>query len=468
MTSNAFDAEGWVDRLVAALCALANVHEPYLQAYQERRPRKRVIVNGRDETPFPLDDLRMVYSGARNSRKFGTESEHAPLSAALDPTRHALLSHPELERVAVAGRNFGENNFWLRILNRGTSIWAGDLIAGLMARAAELPSEGFRTASRELNALLSPLGDGEAAAVLGDLDEGCDLVLFYGLIVAERIEMEAGMAILPVDEARRFVEREMVEEFAPSGAGFHEWRSVGAVARPFRWRPFFRRRGSLNDPARHPPPTFFSDAQTLLDLVAVSHAAPVVRLATVTNCIDRSAAHLLGQSRRDAGSVWKRAAAGFGGFAECPVLKPAALDEAQEAYRNRGSARYRFMAPLVTRLAEALSRDGRVAMHDKVVDVVIALEGMYELPRWKKSRKLEKRVSEFLGIDAEDRRRIAERVAELYEARSEIVHSGSGGASPFRDGAAFVTGFELARRSLFTLLREGVPENWEADSLTNE
>ena len=252
MTSYGFDAETWVVRLAAALRALAKVQKPYLQAYSERHPQKRIIVNGRDETPFPLDDLRMVYSGARYSRRFGTESEHAALNAALDRTRHALLSHPELDRVAVSGRNVGGNDFWMRILNRGTSIWAGDLIAGLMARAAELPSEGFRAAARELNALLSPLGDDEAAAVLGDLDEGCDLVLFYGLTVSERIEMEDGMVILPVPEARRFVEREMVEELAPSGAGLHEWRSVGAVGRPFRWRPFFRRRGRPQRPDETP------------------------------------------------------------------------------------------------------------------------------------------------------------------------------------------------------------------------
>ena len=464
MTSNAFDAEGWVDRLAGALRALAKVQEPYLQTYWERHTRKQVIVDGRDETPFPLDDLRMVYSGARHSRRLGTEPAHAPLSAVLDPTRHALLLHPELERVAVTGRSLGENDFWMRIMNRGTSIWAGDLIAGLMARAAELPGEGFRSAANELNALLSPLGDCVAAAMLGDLNEGFDLMLFYGVTVTERIEMEDGMAILPVADTQRFVERKMVDELAPSGAGFHEWRSVGALGRPFRWRPLFRPRGSLNDPARHPSPAFFADAQTFLDLIAISHAVPVVRLANVTNCIDLSAARLLGQSMHDGGTVWKQAATGFGGFSECPALRPEAFDEAREAYRNRDSERFRSMVPLVTRLAEALSRDGRVAMHDKVVDVAIALEGMYELPRWKKSRKLEKRVSGFLGTDAEDRRRIAERVAALYEARSEIVHSDSGNASPFRDGAAFVTGFDLARRSLFKLLREGVPENWNAAS----
>ena len=100
-------------------------------------------------------------------------------------------------------------------------------------------------------------------------------------------------------------------------------------------------------------------------------------------------------------------------------------------------------------------------MHDKVVDVVIALEGMYELPKWKKLQKLENRVSGFLGTDADDRRRIRESVRNLYEARSDVVHNGSGEVSAFRNGSAFVTGFDLARRSLFKLLREGVPDNWD-------
>lgn len=34
-------------------------------------------------------------------------------------------------------------------------------------------------------------------------------------------------------------------------------------------------------------------------------------------------------------------------------------------------------------------------MHDKVVDAAIALEGMYELPKWKKLGKLEERAAGF-------------------------------------------------------------------------
>ena len=477
MTSKTFDHVDWIDRLTGALAALAKAQNPYLQAYWQHNPRERVFVNGRAETPFPLDDVRMVYSMARHSGSFTIETQlvtqqYAPLRAVLDPTRHALLSHPKLERVAVTGRLIGENDFWMEILNSGTAISAGDLIAGLMARAAELSIDGFRAAAGELNAFLLPVGDEEAAGVLGNLDEGCDALLFYGLTVTERIDLANGMAILPFGEVRRFVEQELVEELAPSSAAFRGWRSLGAVVRPLRWRPVFRRIGSLNlnEPMMDPAWPFFTEARTFLDLLAVSHATPLLPLATISDCIDRSATRLLGREEHNAGIDQKRPAGDFGGFADCPVLRPTALDEAQEAFSNRKSERYQKMAPFVIRLAEALGRDGRVALHDRVVDVAIALEGMYELPKRAKSKshKLQHRVSDFLGTDEEDRQRIKERIETLYNARSHIVHSGSGGASPFRNEAAFVRGFDLARRSLFKLLREGPPDDWAIPVVTHD
>ena len=468
MTSKAFDHGNWIERLAGALSALATAQEPYLQAYWQHHPREKVIVDGRDETPFPLDDLRMVYSGARHSGQLIGTARYAPLCEWLDPTRHALLSHPKLERVAVIGRPVGENDFWMRILNSGLSISAGDLIAGLMARAGELPRNGFRLASGELSAFLSPVGDGEAAGVLGNLDEGCDALLFWGLTVTERIDLDDNMAILPSAEVRRFVERRPVEELAPSGASFHGWSSVGAVVRPFRWRPVFRRRGSFNEPMGPPEQPFLPKARTFLDLLAVSHSAPIVPLGTIANCIDLSAARLLGRANHSPEMDQKWSAHGFDGFVDCPVLRPEGLHEVREVFCNRESTRYRRMATYVRRLAEALGRTGRFALRDKVVDVAIALEGMYELPKQGKSRTLQERVSSYIGTDTEDRQRIKESVRTFYEARSEIVHSGSGEASPFTNGAAFVTSFDLARKSLFKLLREGPPDNWEVQAVTRD
>ena len=461
-----FDAGAWIERLAAALADLEEVQEPYLQSYQQQNTRKLVIVNGEDQTPYPLDDLRVIYSSARYSGRFGQEAEYARLRSVLDPTRHILLSHPELERVAVAGRTVGENNFWLRMLDSGTSISAGDLIAGLMARAAEVSGDRFRVAAGDLNDLLLPDWEKPADA-LGTIDAGCDALLFFGLTVPERIDVEAGIIIIPFREFRRFVERELVEELAPSGPDVHNWRSLGAVVRPFRWRPRFRSAGSMNEPLRHPGERFFADARTLLDLIAVSHEVPVVPLASMYNRIDLSAARLLGRSRSSTGVLAKWSAGGLDGFSEMPMLSAASVDEAIAAFENRQGAHYERMARFVARLSGALSRTGRFATQDKVLDVAVTLEGMYELPRRGKSYKLQKRVASFLGTDGLDRERIRETIRRLYKVRSEIVHSGSGERLPFRKEAAFVAGFSLARKSLFKLIREGSPEDWESLEASN-
>lgn len=55
--------------------------------------------------------------------------------------------------------------------------------------------------------------------------------------------------------------------------------------------------------------------------------------------------------------------------------------KAKEAFDNWESQHYANMMPIVSRL-EALARNGRFALHDKVVDVSIALEGVLDLPRW--------------------------------------------------------------------------------------
>ena len=78
MTSGVFDTGDWIERVVAALCPLAKAQDTYLHAYWQYHPREQLIVDGRDETPFPLDDLRMVYAEARYSQTFGREASMSP------------------------------------------------------------------------------------------------------------------------------------------------------------------------------------------------------------------------------------------------------------------------------------------------------------------------------------------------------------------------------------------------------
>ena len=457
MTAERFDAEDWAERLAATLPALVQAQEPYLQDEWQDFPRTRRIVDGRDVTPFPLDDVRIIYQRSRDSRRFGEEAYFERLRAALDPVRHALLAHPALGR--AVGRIIGEDTFYMQLPGSGADTPAGDLIAGLMARAAELPEDGFRTALRELNAFLSPVGYRAATDTLGSLDEACDMFLFYGLTLSERIEVADGMVLLPYEEVLRFVDEETVRNFAPTGTGFHGWGSVGAVARPFRWRPELRRRANLNEPMR-PVPPFFPGASAFLDLLAVSHATRVTRLATLSNQIDGSAGRLLGREKQSPGFHRSWSAQGVSGFDECPETRPAALAEALEAFRGRKSARYERMAPIVTRLSEALARNGRFAAGDRILDAAMALERMYVLDEGSIGRKLRSRTARYLGTDAASQKRIRDEVQELYDVRSDIVHNRLQKLTPDRVHSAFVSGFDLARRSLFKMLREGMPKDW--------
>ena len=120
------------------------------------------------------------------------------------------------------------------------------------------------------------------------------------------------------------------------------------------------------------------------------------------------------------------------------------------------------MAPIVTRLSEALSRNGRFANGDRILDDAMALERMYVLDEGNIGRKLRGRTARLLGTDAASEQRISDKVKELYDVRSDIVHNRLHKLTPERVHSAFVDGFDLARQSLFKLLREGPPEDWSA------
>ena len=455
-----FSAGDWIDRLAGALPGLAAAQEPYLSGYREIRAFLPVIPGVDDGGPpaVRVEELGELYARARHSHLLGEEARYAALNAALDPVRHILLRHPTIAR--VVGPIIGRDNFYMRVLNSGGSTSPADLAAGLMARAAEHSGDRLRKAAGELHAFLVSAGEEDAPALPDGLDRGYDVVLFHGPIVKERIDVAEDVALLPFEEVRAFVDEELVFELAPPGAGFHRFQSVGAAARTYRWRPAFHRAGYERGLDSHDPGPFFHRARTFLQLLGVAHAAPVLPLAELSHRIDRSAGRLLGKGKQSPGFYRSWPAKGFDGFDECPVLRPEALAEAKEAFENRAGERYRRMAPVVGRLAEALARNGPFAVADRILDVGIALERMYVLDEGKIGRKLRNRASGFLGTDAESRERIRESVREFYDARSDIVHNRLHKVSPERVQAAFGKGFDIARRSLFRLLREGPPEDW--------
>lgn len=466
MTKPQYSADNWIAHLSSALRILFKEQKPWLKYYYEETPYVTVMSEGsNDISPDSLlEHFRGIYATARHGGKVSGEKEHySALRKLLDPARHILRSHPALER--VMSRIIGDDNFWIQVLGTGQSICLTDLIAGLVVRARTLPGDGFVIAARELEAFLDRAWMESKTCVPGNLDTGYDAVLFYGLTIKERIDIEKDMAILPPEQVQAFVEKSLIKEHVPQGAGFHGWQSVGAVVRPFQWKPRFYRQGDIrsSDPdwseVDHTN-NFFRQATVFLELLAVAHTTPVLRLAKLPQRIKHSAGRLLGEVSRSGSIFPGRSAQGFDGFEECPDLVPEALAIAREAFDNRDHQRFEKMAPIIARLDEALARDGRFASEDKILDVAIALERMYQLDGGEISHKMRTRVAWYLGNDAGSRLREMETIKKFYNLRSGIVHNKRKRNSPESDHKIFNEGFSIARRTLFKLLREEPPD-WE-------
>lgn len=128
---------------------------------------------------------------------------------------------------------------------------------------------------------------------------------------------------------------------------------------------------------------------------------------------------------------------------------------------ERNSGRYRECAPVIARLVEALARSGRFRIDDRILDVAIALERMYELDKGEISFKLKARAACFLETGRTERLRVFRDVEELNNMRSAIVHKRKKPPSKKARGEAFTKGFDVARRTVATLLRHGPPKDWK-------
>ena len=137
-----------------------------------------------------------------------------------------------------------------------------------------------------------------------------------------------------------------------------------------------------------------------------------------------------------------------------------AFEEGKQSFQKRNSSLYRKYASVISRLAESLVRSGQFRLEDRILDVAIALERMYELDRGEIIFKLKARASCFLENDTPGRMRIFRDIKDFYDARSDTVHNRQGEAPVKKNTEAFDKGFEVARRSLFKLLLDRPPADW--------
>ena len=334
------------------------------------------------------------------------------------------------------------------------------IIGGLMARAWEVPGDGFKVASCELNAVLDPDTKCGESSGLGELTTGYHVALLFGLRVSAEVRVAKEMTIVPFERVAAYVHESVRHRVAPEISESSRWNSVSALVRPFRWKPAFYVRGEESRPVLDWGGGFFEDAEVLVELLAMTHATPVVCLATVPYCLHRTASGLLGRPNNRGGFGWKQWVRTFDTRRKPNEADMAEIEKARKAFRERTSERYRDCAPVIARLAEALARSGRFRIDDRILDVAIALERMYGLDQGEISFKLKTRAACFLETGRAERLRVFRDVEELYRMRSAIVHRGKKKPSETEREDAFTKGFAVARRTVVKLLQDGPPADW--------
>ena len=254
---------------------LAEEHENSLRKYYGLAPDMHLLFGGPEGALHTYSPEQVWGHFARQGRSWDwvprrAESQTSKASSKADVVGSILLAHPTL--ADVSDSISGGDEFWVQGLGTGRLTSLTDLIAGLMARAAELSGDRFRAAAGELSALLAPITETGPVRVSAGPDVGCDVVLFYGLTLEEESDLADGMAIAPFERVRAFVDEKLVQELAPAETEVRGWRSVGGIVRPFQWTPSFRTPGDPEDAGSKPRAEFFQDAQTFLELIAVAHA----------------------------------------------------------------------------------------------------------------------------------------------------------------------------------------------------
>ena len=256
------------------------------------------------------------------------------------------------------------------------------------------------------------------------------------------------MKIVPFAFLSDYLGDSALRGVAPQELGDRRSKSVGAIVKQFQWKPSFRARGEDAGPQRDSIGEFFNEANAFIECLAVWHGAPVVCLATVPHCIHRTAYRLLGESQHNGGYTLGRMAGSLHRFAGSGRTRMDAFGVAKKAFVKRKGDPDGKYEPVISRLAEAMARSGQFAMDDKILDVAIALERMYEVERGGGSLQLKTRAAWFLEQEAEARWEVFEDIGRLFDARSGIIHRRKTPVAATVKQEAFKKGFEHARRSL--------------------
>ena len=499
--------DNWTAQLTIACEKVREVERRYYDEIQHEIQQQRVRyqqqqrIRGQQDSQIsffmsvmsdPAADRRVFYYAALRDTGTDASKPYSLIRPALQNAVEAVASHPALAPVL---NDDGSNpDFCVNIFNVGYTPSCLSVIAGVICRAKQIGADGMAIATRELKSLLDAGLAEHSRSPDDDLMVAHHVSLFYGLRLDKPVEITGNMTAVPLEKTKAFLNREIIKTVVPQVVSEGRWQEVSAMLQPAQWSPSFLRQGEAPSESELDwGGSFFEDARTFVKLLSLSHAVPVGSSTSVVNtymeflplshavhvvtlmeipyCIHRTANLLLGLPHSHDSTIHTTWARSFDLLISSNDFDSAAFCRAKQAFLYLASRGPDNPVPPISRLAGVLTRQGQYADDDRILDVVIALEQMYKPGRGKTSLKLRTKAAYFLETEVKDRLRVFEDIKDFYEVRSSIIHNRTKNNKPIsvekkrealqKKQEAFKKGFHVARESVFRLLQEEAPQDWD-------
>ena len=287
MSSKGFDVERWAARLAEALAGLEIIQQGLGDELSGGTARE---YNSRDSRDLSQKYLCFYQRVSERTSSF-PERNYVLVRTALDELRGILSEHP------VWAKQLGETGdgqIWFEFPNSASRKGLLSAIAGLMACGRQAGEDGFGVACSELALILEREGGADRDPVREELLTGYHVVLFQGLMFDEEVPIEDDTKIVPFGALGAFFDLDALERLAPGAKKRQAEDFTAAIVKPFRWKPEFSADGPPDRFGKYPTSPFFEDADILIELLALLHAAPAVRVVSLTPRVHRRACLLLG------------------------------------------------------------------------------------------------------------------------------------------------------------------------------
>ena len=437
MIQHKFDADDWVERLATALEDVAPLTRAWgpIQSYIFSVPRH--------------DQYSELVNLVRHNSDMQIAFEASHLSLDSDPTEamEILREHPVLNQPEGIGIVIPKGSW--------SFVELKTLVLYLIKLAIKTDA---RTATCTLHRFLKM---GEARQL-----EGHEITFFYGLNLDDRIDIGDGAFLAPYSYAKEIYSiPEHAEKHTiingTENASSHSPRSISVLVRDLVWGPAVAPGDNYESTLKvkyqlsnHP-----DDYVIVIDLLSIVTHRPMriqAQYISVAKWLeDINPNFRFGWFRRLSSSSDGRHA------------RHSLSEEDTEVFREmicgwqNYQGKHDVIKLAIRRLASSISRINPFGIEDRILDTAIALEAMYNLQGSELTYKLSTRAAYFLGADAEKRTEIFNNVKSFYKARSSIAHGESKKKDPAVLNQAFNDGLDLARDTLFKLLRIGRQPNWD-------